>query len=67
MTPRKIVSPMVSSNARAVLRNLGNRDKESMFEEIVQLKKELIAKDTVLQRHKVRETNIEAENRSSYF
>jgi hypothetical protein len=46
-----------------VLRNLTTRDKESMIEEIVQLKKALLDKDAELRRRKVHTTNVESENR----
>lgn len=46
-----------------VLRNLTTRDKESMIEEIAQLKKALLEKDAELRRRKVHTTNVESENR----
>lgn len=50
-----------------VLRNLTTRDKESMIEEITQLKKALLDKDAELRRRKVHTTNVESENRYHYW
>lgn len=57
------VVPMHPTKTCDALRNLTTRDKESMIEEIAQLKKALLEKDAELRRRKVHTTNVESENR----
>lgn len=54
---------MNPTKTRDALRNLTTRDKESMIEEIAQLKKALLEKDAELRRRKIYATNVESENR----
>lgn len=57
MAPKRLGSPIQKSKV------LANRDKESLLDEIINLKKAFLDQSANLQRQKVHATNLETENR----
>jgi len=64
LNPNPKAVPIITLKTRDALRYLScGRDRESVDEEIWQLKRALLEKDMELRRRKVHATNVEAENR----